>query len=129
MNTINDYFVIYDVGTGVILRSLFIPASDVELNYVDGVECAHLRGEGYYDRHYVSNGKIAMRPKNPTKRNGLSLTNMPHGSVIHIDGAAYEHKQGGSVELRFNLPGVYQIRVERFPFLEKEFEIDYQPQS
>lgn len=123
----NNFFVVYKEGSGEILKTLFMPETDVHMNYDERTGERCMAGEGYYEYQYVFDGEIVDRPENPTTLNGLTLYNVPSGSIIRIDGIDYESKDGGDVELQFNQLGLYRVSVMSFPFLEKEFEIDYQP--
>ena len=123
----NDFFVVYKEVSGEILKTLFMPEEDVHMNYDEELGERYITGEGYYELHYVHEGEIVPRPENPTILDGLSLKNVPENSVIWIDSEFYECKDGGTVDLSFNMAGTYVVRVESFPYLDKEFTIDYQP--
>lgn len=86
----------------------------------------HFEGE-YDDSYYFHDGEPTKRPQNPTTLNNLVLSDVPKGSTIHIDGEPYECENGGKVTLQFNQAGVYVVQIESFPYLNKEFTIDYQP--
>lgn len=124
----NDFFVVYKEVSGEILKTLFMPETDVHMNYDEEGGERYITGEGYYERHYVHEGEIVPRPENPTVLEGQVLIDVPSDSMIRIDGMSYKSSEGGDIELSFNVPGIYIVRVESFPYLEKEFEIDYQPQ-
>lgn len=67
------------------------------------------------------------RPNMPTTLNGLILIDVPPNSEITIENETYSCPDGGDVTLNFQHPGTYIVKVSCFPYLDKEFEIDYQP--
>jgi len=71
-------------------------------------------------------GTVRERPVMPTSLNGLTLQNVRPASQIHINSDVYECPEGGDVELEFNQPGVYRIKIVRWPYKDKEFEIENQ---
>lgn len=85
--------------------------------------------EGEYDStYYFHEGEPAKRPEAPTKLNGLVLSEVLAGSEIHIDGEVYPVTETQDVTLSFPFAGLYKIHViPPFPYLEQEYEIDYQP--
>lgn len=123
----NDFFTVYKKSTGEIIKTLFIPVGDIELNFNKDADEDYLNQEGRYEYDCVLNGVVTKRPENPTTLNGLVLSDVPKGSTIYIDGSAYEVELGGEIQLQFNQAGSYSVQIESFPYLDKEFTIDYQP--
>lgn len=123
----NDFFTVYKKSTGEIIKTLFIPVGDIELNFNKDADEDYLNQEGRYEYDYVLNGVVTKRPENPTALNGLVLSDVPKGSTIYIDGSAYEVEPGGEIQLQFNQAGSYSVQIESFPYLDKEFIVDYQP--
>lgn len=76
---------------------------------------------------YVKDGRVTPRPANPAKLDGLTLTDLPSPGTLHIDGAAYPYEDS-TVELEFDHPGTYKVRVESWPYLDKEFTVENPPQ-
>lgn len=86
----------------------------------------HVEGDWYDKDVYVSNGGVHPRPQNPAQLDGLHLTHLPAPGAIHIDDASYPYDDT-TVELEFEHPGTYRVRVECWPYLDKEFEIENPP--
>lgn len=72
---------------------------------------------------YVLNGEVVPRPENPTTLHGLTLENVPVPSTIVIGGTYYEATES-TVELSFNLPGTYRVKVISWPYLDKEITVE-----
>lgn len=86
----------------------------------------HYEGD-YDDSYYFFDGEPVKRPVNPSTLNKSRISNVPPNSIVRIDGDVYEAGDGGDIELVFNQRGIYKVVVESFPYLDKEFTIDYQP--
>lgn len=72
---------------------------------------------------YVLNGKVVERPANPTILVGQALENVPVPATVVINGVSYETNES-RVELGFNHPGTYAIKVVAWPHLDKEFSVE-----
>lgn len=83
-------------------------------------------GEYYGDDVYVANGVVQARPANPAVLNGLELTGLPTPCTIHINNVAYPCSET-SVELEFDQPMTYRVRVEAWPYMDKEFTLENPP--
>lgn len=81
--------------------------------------------EGAWDAHtkYVNNGEVLDRPANPTTVSGLTLSNVPVPSELKI-GDQYYSVTEPTVDLEFNLPGTYVVKVLSWPHLDKEFTVE-----
>ena len=79
--------------------------------------------EGSWDgaTYYILDGEVTERPASPVTRSGLTLSDVPEGSTLYINGEGYAVE--GEVELDFPLPGTYQLRVECFPYLDWTDEV------
>ena len=85
---------------------------------------------GEYDRTWwLDEGTPRKRQPSPAKVDGLWLRGVRPGSTIHIEGQPYECAEGGDVELSFQYPGTYQVRVERWPYLDGVYEIENTSQA
>lgn len=86
----------------------------------------HFEGE-YDNTYYFHDGEPIKRPSCQTYLDGLVLKSVPIGSKIIIDGEIYT-ADSENVTLNFPFAGTYHVTlVPPFPYLEKEFTIDYQP--
>lgn len=72
---------------------------------------------------YVVDGIVVNRPENPTTLTGRTLHNVPVPATIKINAAIYEAVES-EVELSFNQPGTYTVKVIAWPYLDKEFQIE-----
>lgn len=73
------------------------------------------------DTKYVVDGVVVPRPENPSTLVGLDLANLPIPSEIIINGSSRYPCTDSTATLSFNLPGIYKIKVEAWPYLDKEF--------
>lgn len=73
---------------------------------------------------YVYGNALRKRPSMPVSLEGNMLINVRPNSQIVINEKAYECEEGGSVELEFDQPGIYSVRVSRWPYLDREFRIE-----
>lgn len=79
-------------------------------------------GEGTGDTHYVSGGQVLPKAANPAYLDGLILRDLPVPATVTIDGTVYETNTP-TVELSFNLPGTYKVKVESIPYLTVTLEV------
>jgi len=78
--------------------------------------------EGEYGAEYwFHDGEPQPRPACPTTLEDAVLHSVPVNSVITINEQTYDCKDGGTVELEFDQPGTYVIRITSWPFLDGEF--------
>lgn len=83
-----------------------------------------VEGDWFDKAMYVLDGEVTPQPENPAALNGLILSNLPIPSVIRINHADYPCTEA-SATLTFNHPGTYKVIIKSWPYLEKEFLIDY----
>lgn len=84
--------------------------------------------EGQYDpTYYLLDDVPTKKEDNPTILTGMTLSNIPAESEIVIDNEVYPVGTESEVELSFTMPGQYRVIIESEKYLNKEFEIDYQP--
>src|SRR5690606_2744108 len=83
-------------------------------------------GDWYGKDVYVSNGEVHPRPANPAHLDGMTLRDLPTPGTVHIGDAQYPYDEP-VVELEFEHPGTYKVRVEAWPYLDKEFEVENPP--
>ncbi|MFT0547870.1 hypothetical protein ACMHYO_16265 [Allopusillimonas ginsengisoli] len=95
---------------------------DLNLVVLPTVRATGLRYvEGAYGQdHYLVGGKVEKRPTmESVKLQGNRLTGLPYDTLITINGQVYECGSDHA-ELEFDQPGVYQICVSRWPYLDWE---------
>ena len=69
------------------------------------------------ETHYVVNREFVKRKQSPVRLHGMSLQNIPVGSLIKINGASYLATES-VCNLNFTYPGTYRVAVECFPYLD-----------
>lgn len=112
----------YDIQ-GRFTMSLHADDSTVEHNITQRGE-PWVEGEHYGRTDvYAHNGKLTVRPANPATLDGMTLRNLPHGTIVHINDTPYVCDDGYA-ELEFTQPGKYKVRVECWPYLDKEFTVE-----
>lgn len=107
---------------GRIIGNHSIPDEFLDLNHHMNL----LEGSADPATHYIKNGQITDRPIQQTKLNGLTLTDLPVPCTIAINGQSYEC-DSDTVELEFDQPTIYTIRVEAWPY--QDFEVTYENQT
>lgn len=118
---INVY--IYKADTGQILRSFYTTDPEmVSLNVRDGEQV--IAADESFSNPYVANGALAERPENPATLSGTVIESVPAGATVSFNGQSYT-VEDGTAELSFPFSGTYTVTVARFPYLTKEFEVEY----
>jgi hypothetical protein len=98
------------------ITGLITSSADDAPYYPDAVHCDDT--DNISPRaHYILNGQVTERPASPVTLTDLTLNNLPVGGDLFIDGTRYEITDE-TVELEFPLPGTFNLRVERFPYLD-----------
>lgn len=97
----------------------------------------HVDGAWEGDAHFVVSGEVRSRPKNPATLEGMALVNVPVPATIVIRDPVRDgnHPEAGkaypcnsaTVELSFEHEGTYAVRVESWPYLDKEFTVENPP--
>lgn len=88
----------------------------------------YFEGE-YDDTYWFYGGMPRKRQPCPAVADGLWLHGVRPDSTIYIDGQAYECEEGGDIELSFQYPGTYKVRIERWPYLDGVYEIENTSQA
>lgn len=90
---------------------------------IQGWDGWHAVGE--LDQTWWHNGISAIqREACPAVRVGKTLTSVPAGSVIVIEGVEYSCNEGGVVELSFQFSGLYEVTVKCWPYLEGRYTFE-----
>jgi len=90
---------------------------------IRGLGLPYVMGE-YDNSYWLYGGVPRKRQSCPVSLDGHSLMGVRPDSIIVINGRTYDCPDGGDVELGFDQPGTYSIRVIRWPYLDGEFEIE-----
>jgi len=78
--------------------------------------------EGEYGAdHWFHDGEPQPRPVCTAVLDGATLYNVPANSTITINEQSYDCPEGGIVDLEFDQPGAYSIRITGWPYLDGEF--------
>lgn len=120
-------FAVYDLTTGEILRSGQCADGDLELQAGDGQAVIERASQYQHDGNsYVDlsgpEPMIAERQEMPATLNGLTITGVPLGATLRIEGVDYAVGDGAA-ELSFTLPGAYTVKLSCWPYLDKIFEV------
>lgn len=111
----------YDQATGRLDGWLEAPDDVLDLNksgkaWIDG----KFRG----DTHYVTEGEPALRPAMPAALAGQTITQIPAGAVLTINGGKAYTVNDGTADLQFDQPGTYTVQLSCWPYLDAEFTIE-----
>ena len=72
---------------------------------------------------YIVDGSVAPRPQLEIEASGNTLTGVPLGAVIIIEGQTYT-ATSATVELEFTLPGTYEVKIERWPYITEVLTVE-----
>lgn len=111
----------YD-GKGKITGCLSGPPGVIDTNKEMSVE-SWVEGKYSSERSYVVDGVVRPREEMNCLVNGKLLKNLPIPCEVFINNSTY-HVDSSEVELDFDQPGMYKIKVSAWPFLDAEFEIE-----
>ncbi len=81
-----------------------------------------IEGAANHRLDYVLDGVITKRPESPATIAGSRISNLVYPCVIEINGTRYECDES-FCDLEFVHVGEYNIKVIKFPFLDKEFKV------
>ena len=112
--------VVYDSSTGLIKEwHQVVPGCEVVVEQ----GCLVIEAPGIHSNvlstHYVAGGEVTQRPKMGAAILGDVLSGVPEGATITIEGSNYT-ADGSDVILEVSLPGVYEITVTKWPYLDEE---------
>ena len=108
--------------SGRIISTVSGNAESIEMT-IESTDYPWIEGDWFGKPVYVVSGLVTDRPENPATLSGLTLLNVPVPSTIQIRNQYYEATES-TVELEFNLPGTYTVKVIAWPYLDKEFTIE-----
>lgn len=111
----------YDPNTGKITGYMSADAESTE--YTKQVEIS-INGVWSQDKYYVIDEAPVLRPDNTATISGNTLQNLPVPCKIAINGVIYDCDDQ-TATLGLTQPIKYAIVVSAFPYLDKEFTIDY----
>lgn len=85
---------------------------------------AWVDGLWFAETHYIPNGEVTLRPENPAILAGLELSDLHVPCEIKINNQSYLCTES-TATLAFTHPSAYKVTVIAWPYLDKEFSIDY----
>lgn len=115
------HFVVYE-NAGRILRYGSCPSELVSEQANGDENVIPVIGQVSDATHYFDGKQIIARPENPTMLTDTTLTNIPLGSIVMIEGSAYP-VDDGTAELSFSASGAYTVSVLSFPQVDAVFEV------
>lgn len=77
----------------------------------------------HWDTHYIADGQPVERTALEIGVSGMSLIGVPPGATVTIEGQDYE-ADGSAIELEFDLPGTYTVKVALWPHLPWSTQIE-----
>jgi delta 1-pyrroline-5-carboxylate dehydrogenase len=81
-------------------------------------------GTGEIATHRIVDGAIVERPVNPAVLDGMSITGVPAGAIVTIDGTTYpEQVVDGVLELSFSEAGTHAVKLDCWPEQDATFEV------
>jgi len=107
---------------GRILSVITYPVSDQEVTEMPLYQGRLFLPLGYlidWNNDYVRDGEIVKRPSSGIVLDGHVLRGVAEGSTVTIDGQDYT-ADGTDIELDFEFPGNYLVRVSLWPYLDYE---------
>jgi len=125
------YFYLYN-SEGRITSKGFCCDDDYDLQQEEDV--TKVEGDPDLENDYVLNGVLTQRPEMSVSISKLTVdadeidfaevTQIPIGTNVFIDRISQGSCDDGTVELTFDTPGEYLIKLVKFPYLNKEFTIN-----
>lgn len=113
-------YVIYELATGRIVRKDMLPAiMRPTLELKRGI----LESDADVFNDFVQGKQVQPRPRFDLQVAGNVLSGVPAGATVEIEGATYI-ADGSNIELVFNFPGTYLVRVSLWPFHDEEVSIE-----
>ncbi|MCX5472702.1 hypothetical protein OSH04_13340 [Alcaligenes sp. A-TC2] len=117
----NKSITFYD-GIGRITGFLSGPPGVIEVNKKISDE-SWVEGEYSDEIYYVIDGVAKFRKEMDFIVNGKILKQLPMPCKVFINQSEYQ-VEDGEVELVFDQPGIYKVKISAWPFLDKEIEIE-----
>lgn len=112
--------IIYD-NIGRILRTVSCPDFLAEAQCRAGE--VYLEGQANDATQYILNGAVTDRPTMQARLSAKTISGVPAGAVIAIDGQTVGTADGTPIELSFDLPGDYAVTAELFPYITWEVTV------
>lgn len=114
-------YIIYDIASGSILKSLSCPEDMIELQIDDST--SYIEHERVDDsKFYIVNDTVVPRPTFSESVSGTTISGLPIPTTVIAEGTPYTITDG-SAELSFSLPGTYKVRLSSFPYQDKDVEV------
>jgi len=119
-------YVRYDPATGRILEAGTTSIGALRHNERE-FGWHYVEVEGHWDTHYVLDGFVVRKKASPTVLDGLVLRSLPVPCQIEIrdetgDVQKYDCTDE-ELELEFDNPGTYRVRIKSVPFKDGYFEV------
>lgn len=115
-------FAVYNPTTGAILRVGQCQESDMGLQAGAGEEAVERVDESHNDANaYVLAGVVTARPEMGATIDGLTISSIPVGAVLTIEGVDYT-VDDGEAELTFSAAGTYTVMLKHWPHYDQSFE-------
>lgn len=121
------FFATYDVATGKIRRVGQCHADDLELQERSGQAVVERSDPTHTDLNaYVDlsgpDPVVTARPEMGATIDGLTISDIPVGAVLTIEGVDYTVSDG-EAELSFSAAGTYTVTLKHWPHYDQSFEV------
>lgn len=124
----NSLFTVYDPSTGKIIRHGFCAKEAIRFQAMLG-EAVIDRAPDDDQTQYIVNGEFATRPevsisKTEIVADGVDVAVIDLGEpfVVVVNGETYEIEDG-SLEFSTDMPGVYTLEIDHFPYMPFKQEV------
>ena len=118
-------YAVSDNATGMVLKTgWFSNPDDLPGMAGEGQTADADPPEGVVDELWIrgEDGTYSERVEVPATIDGMTITGIPEGAVLTVEGVDYIIDDG-EAELSFTLPGTYQVKLSLWPYLDKTFEV------
>lgn len=121
--------VVYESSTGLIKEwHQVVPGCEVVVEQGCRSAAAPGASSNVLSTHYVSDGEVTPRPTMGAYILGSTLNGVPEGATVTIEGAEYL-ADGSQITLEVSLPGIYEITVSKWPYLDEELTYEAEARS
>lgn len=119
----SDHSITFYTPDGEITSVLKGPEDFIKLNKLMTTDL-YIDGEHDRDTHYITNDEVLLREVCPAEISGENkIINAPIPGVVTINNTEYPYNES-TIELSFDQPGTYTIKVSSWPYLDKEFVVE-----
>lgn len=115
-------YAVYEQATGRILKTGVCAETDLDLQLTGTKGCSVVKSSADDTLHYIRNGVREVRPEMNPSLSGATLSALPVGCSVYVDGEQVVDVLEGSV-ITFEKKqetDTYKVLVSLFPYLDYE---------